>query len=538
MGQIPRSVDAVIIGGGPNGLVAATLLADQGWSVLLLEAQDELGGAVKSRTVDDWTMDRFSACYPLVKASPVMRSLELADHGLSWARAPYALVHPLDEHDGTGALIGPDPAVTAANLAEECPADGEAWLALCSQWEQLGGPFLDALLNGWPPVSAARRLRAAAGGTAEFLRLARFLALPVYRMGQELFQGRRGQALLAGNAMHADIPMDAPVSGTLGWMMAMLAQSAGFDSPVGGAGQLTAALAARARSAGADLRTGEPVVGIDVSGGRAVAVRTASGQRITATRAVVADVAVTALYRDLLAAVDLPAGLLRDLDRFEWDLPTVKVNYRLRDTAQWTAVAARTAGVVHAGADAPGLVRWSADLTTGVIPDVPFALIGQMSTLDPTRSPAGTEAMWAYTHLPRGVHDDASAQLLADRLDQMIEARAPGFGDLIIDREVQTPQSLFAENANLVDGALGGGTAQLYQQLVFRPLPGFGGARTVVDNLYLGSAAIHPGGGVHGACGAQAARSALADQRALGGLRRKVGSTVLDRIYRDRPSAR
>ncbi|MDQ1690433.1 MAG: hypothetical protein QOD87_541 [Pseudonocardiales bacterium] len=533
-GSLTRAVDAIVIGGGPNGLVSAALLADAGWSVLLLEAQDELGGAVKSRVQDGWTMDRFSACYPLAKASPILRELDLHEHGLVWADAEHVLAHPLGPDDERGALIHSDRRLTAANLAEENPADGAAWLQLCDQYDTVSKDFLDALLTAWPPINSARRLMKSLGGPAALLRFARFLALPAYRMGQETFVGQRGRALLAGNAMHADAPMDAPVSGMMGWLMAMLAQSVGFCAPVGGAGQLTAALARRARAAGAELVTGEPVVGIDVRGGQAVGVRTASGHRIAARRAVIADTAVTSLYRELLADADLPAELLAELDRFEWDLPTVKVNYRLRRTPAWTAVHARSAGVVHVGADSAELVRWSADLTTGRIPQTPFALIGQMTTVDPTRSPSGTQAMWAYTHLPRGIHDESSAQLLADRVDDMIERHAPGFGAEIIDREVQTPDTLSAEDANLVGGAVGGGTTQLYQQLVFRPVPGVGGARTVIDNLYLGSAAIHPGGGVHGACGALAARAAISDHTRLGTVRRQVASTVLDRIYRGR----
>jgi phytoene dehydrogenase-like protein len=157
-----------------------------------------------------------------------------------------------------------------------------------------------------------------------------------------------------------------------------------------------------------------------------------------------------------------------------------------------------------------------------------------MSTIDPTRSPAGTQALWAYSHLPRGVIGEAAAHELAQEMDQLLDAYAPGFADLIIDRDVQTPAMMVGENANLVNGAIGGGTAQLFQQLVFRPVPGLGGPRTVIDNLYLGSAAIHPGGGVHGACGASAARAALQDHGRVGSLKRRAASLLLDRFYRER----
>ncbi len=534
MSALPSAVDAVVIGGGPNGLVSAALLADSGWSVLLLEAQSQLGGAVKSVVQDGWVTDRFSSSYPLVPASPVLAALDLPAHGLRWSQSEITLAHPLGPDDPEGAIIHRDREATAANLAEDCAADGPAWLRLCDQYDQISEGFLQAMLTAWPPVRATLRLRKQLGSTAELLRLARFLALPTVRMGQELFTGNRGRALLAGNAMHADAPPLAPISGLMGWLMAMLAQDVGFPVPVGGAGMLTDALARRARSAGAELRVDEPVTAVVTSGGKATAVHTASGHTVQANRAIVADVSALSLYRELLGDSALPAGLGEDLDHFEWDFPTVKVNYRLAATAAWTARHARAAGVVHAGADTAGIVHWAADLETHRIPQSPFALVGQTTTADPTRSPQGTQSMWAYSHLPRGVTDDASAQKLAERMDSMLEQHAPGFTGLILDREVQTPELLSAVDANLVHGAVNGGTSQLFQQLVFRPVPGLGGPRTPVDGLYLGSAAIHPGGGVHGACGALAARAALADQRMLGVARRRASAHLLDRLYRSR----
>jgi phytoene dehydrogenase-like protein len=143
---------------------------------------------------------------------------------------------------------------------------------------------------------------------------------------------------------------------------------------------------------------------------------------------------------------------------------------------------------------------------------------------DPTRSPPGTETAWAYTHVPQRVRGDAGGELkgrwdfgeaeaFADRIEARIEALAPGFRSLIRGRYVATPPLLEAGNANLVGGAVNGGSAQLHQQLVFRPLPGVARAETPVRGLYLGSASAHPGGGVHGACGANAARAALVHDR-------------------------
>ncbi|MGZ4745414.1 MAG: phytoene desaturase family protein [Oryzihumus sp.] len=524
-----ESVDAVVIGAGHHGLVTAAVLADAGWDVLVLEARDRVGGAVASVVRDGWVMDEFSACHPLAAASPVLQALALDEVGLQWARSERVLAHVGAPEDTEGALLHQDPARTAAWLAREHPADGDAWLQLVRDYDRVKGPFLEALLTRWPPVGPGARLAGALG--RELPRFVRFLTLPVARMGEELFAGQRGRELLAGNAMHADIPPDSAGSGVFGWLMSMLAQDVGFPSPVGGSGRLAEALAERARRCGARIELGETVTGIDVRDGRAGAVTTASGRWVRARRAVVADTSAPALYEQLLPESVVPRRVRDDLRRrFQWDLPTVKLNYRLSAPVPWTASAARGAGVVHVGAGLPGLVRWSADLGGGRVPEQPFALVGQMSTIDPTRSPEGTEALWVYTHLPRGVHDDASADVVAGLTEAMMDRYAPGWQDLVRDRWVQRPGELHAQDANLGQGAVGGGTQQLSQQLVFRPVTGLGGPRTAIEGLYLGSAATHPGGGVHGACGYLAARCALADNRWWGAPRRRLALAALHGI--------
>ncbi|HEY6423428.1 MAG TPA: NAD(P)/FAD-dependent oxidoreductase [Pseudonocardiaceae bacterium] len=527
-------VDAVVVGGGHHGLVAAAVLADAGWDVCLLEAADHLGGAIRSAQLrPGYVTDLYSAFYPLTVASPVLRSLQLQDHGLRWSHAPTVLAHPRRPDGDTAAVLHRDPEDTAAGLAAEHPADGQAWLELVEQWQRVRDPVLRTLFTAFPPVrgpaSLLRQL-----GAAEALRLARFLALPARRMGHELFRRESGRLLLAGNALHGDAPLDAPVSGMFGWLLAMLAQDVGFPVPVGGAGELAAALTRRAEAAGAQLHTGQRVERIDVVGGRAVGVRTASGLTVQARRAIIADVSAPSLYLDLLPTSAVPQAMRDDLRRFQWDSPVVKVNWALAGPIPWRAPGVRGAGTVHVGCDENQMAHWSADIEGATIPRTPFLLLGQMTTADASRSPAGTESAWAYTHLPREVTDDAAADLLAKRVDEVVERFAPGFGALVLDRTVQRPGDLQHDDANLVHGAVNGGTAQLHQQLVFRPLPGLGRPETLVSGLYLGSAAAHPGGGVHGVCGWLAARSALAEHGALGRLRRRLTSAALQLLYQDR----
>jgi phytoene dehydrogenase-like protein len=309
------TVDAVVIGAGPNGLVAANLLADAGWDVLVLEAAAEPGGAVRSAevTAPGFTSDLFSSFYPLGAASPVVSGLDLTAHGLRWTHAPAALAHVLP--DDRVALLSRDLAVTAASLDTFAAGDGEAWQALFADWQRLREPLLRALFTPFPPVRGALGL-AGVVGVADGLRLARMLTLPARTYGEETFAGAGARLLLAGNALHSDLGPGQAGSAVFGWLLSMLAQDVGFPVPVGGAGQLTAALVARLRAAGGELSCGRPAERILVADGRAVGVADAAGGLVRARRAVLAAVPAPVLYRKLVGAQHLPARLVSDLERF------------------------------------------------------------------------------------------------------------------------------------------------------------------------------------------------------------------------------
>src|ERR1700731_1452561 len=525
-----ETADAVVIGAGHHGLVAASMLADAGWDVLVLEAQPEPGGAVRSAELTPgYITDLFSSFYPMTVASPAMAALRLEDHGLRWSHAPAVVGHPRSGIDDDPPIIYRDPARTATELARRGRADGDNWWRAVELWQKIKSPLLDAMLAPFPPVRPLLRLLRKLG-TADAVRLAHLLVQPANTMVEQLFDGEAPRTLLLGNAMHADAPPDAPISGAMGFLMTMLAQDGGWPVPVGGSGQLTAALVKRADSAGARIECNQNVSRIKVRGGRAVGVSTAGGRTVRARRAIVADVTAPRLFCDMLPADAVPAGLRRELEHYIWDPPVVKVNYALDGPIPWRSESLRSVGTVHLGADGDGLVRWMADLNTRVVPEHPFMLLGQTTTADPSRSPKGTESVWAYTHLPRNVADDAAAERLAKSVDQVIEEHAPGFGSAVIDRFVQRPSDLEASDANLHLGALNGGTAQLQQMAIFRPAPGMGRAETPVEGLYLGSASATPGGSVHGACGRNAANAALAAARVTGWPRRKLGQAFIKRL--------
>lgn len=509
--------DAVVIGAGHNGLVAANLLADEGWSVTVLEAAPQPGGAVRSAevTAPGFVSDLYSAFYPLGAGSPVMRRLDLGSYGLRWAHAPLVLTHVLP--DGRSVSLSRDVDETAASVETFAPGDGDAWRATFAEWQRVSPGLIGSLFRPFPPVRAGLGL-ARALGVADGLRFARFALLPVRRFGEERFGGEGARLLFAGNALHSDVGPEGAGSAVLGWLLAMLGQDVGFPVPEGGAERLVDALVARLRARGGEVECGVRVDRVLVSGGRAVGVRTAGGDVLGARKAVLADVDAPSLFRRLVGEEHLPGRFVEDLDRFQWDNATLKVDWALSAPVPWTAPDARRAGTVHLGVDLDGLTDYAADLATGREPEHPFLLFGQMTTADPTRSPAGTEVAWAYTHLPRGLSSPSSAAADAssdfvrrhvERVEAAVERHAPGFRDLVVGRYVQGPADLQAADRNLDDGAVNAGTASLHQQLFFRPVPGLGRPDTPVDRLFLAGSSAHPGGGVHGAPGANAARAAL-----------------------------
>jgi phytoene dehydrogenase-like protein len=505
-----ESADAVVIGAGHNGLVAANLLADAGWQVLVLEAADRPGGAVRTEEIaaPGYHSDLCSAFFPMTAASPVFTNLDLERFGLTWRHAPEVIAHVLP--DGRSAILSRDLDRTARSVSGFADGDGDAWRRMYDQWTRLRDPFLDALFRPFPPVRAGARLLRRVG-TAEALRLARMLTLSARTLTDEWFSGEGARMLLAGNAMHADVGVDNAGSGVFGWLLSMLGQDVGFPVPEGGAGQITAALVRRLADRGGEVVCGRRVSQVLVAGGRAMGVRDVEGVAVRARRAVLADVPAPTLYRDLVGAEHLPGRLVDDLDRFHWDASTIKVDWALSGPVPWSDEAVGQAGTVHLGADMDGMSAFTLDLARGRTPRDPFVLLGQMTTADPSRSPAGTEAVWAYTHVPHGQRwDRTRLARAAERIERVVERHAPGFTERVAGRAVQGPEDLEGHDPSLVDGAINGGTSAIHQELFFRPVPGLARADTPVQRLFLASSSAHPGGAVHGGPGSNAARAALA----------------------------
>jgi phytoene dehydrogenase-like protein len=496
-----ETVDAVVIGSGPNGLTGACVLADAGWDVVVLEEQSTPGGAVRTEELTEpgFHSDVFSSFYPLGVASPHLRELEL---DIAWRRAEVVVANPLP--GGRCAALYQDAERTARENG-----GGEAWLEWSAWWEQISAPFLKTLLGPFPPRLAAAGLARALGGPKGVLELTRLGLNTVRRHTEEEFTSEEVSMLLAGNALHADLAPEYPGSAIYAWVLVGLGQQVGFPTPEGGAGRLAEALVERLRAAGGGLRCGERVVRIEHDR----TVHTATGEYIRARRAVLADTGAPQL-QELLG--------LPPLTRFEYDPSTVKVDWSLDGPIPWEAEPARRAGTVHVADSMDHLSDWAGDLQRDRVSERPFLVMGQYAGFDPTRCPPGKEVAWAYTHIPQG----APADEVPARMEDEIERKAPGFKALIRNRHVLGPAEMESRNRNLVGGAINGGTAQLHQQLMFRPM------RTEVPGVLLASSSAHPGGGVHGGAGANAAHAALRLQKAP--RRLTTAGTVLTRMLRSK----
>ncbi|MGX6601092.1 phytoene desaturase family protein [Micromonosporaceae bacterium Da 78-11] len=525
------TADAIVVGAGHNGLVAANILIDAGWSVLVVEATPQPGGAVRSGfvTAPGYLSDLFSSFYPLGYASPVMKDLRL---DLDWTHAPDVLTHLLP--DGRAATVNRDLETTMASMEQFAPGDGERWRAAYEDWQGVSRHMLNTLFAPFPPVRGGLGLLGQLR-TSGALRLARRLVLSVRELGSELFEGEGATLTFAGCALHTDLSPEEAGGGVYGWLLAMLGQEYGWPVPVGGAQKITDALVSRFESRGGRIVYDAPVTRVLVARGRAMGVRDAGGRDYRAHKAVLADVPAPTLYLDMVGERWLPSRLVEDLAHFRWDGATVKVDWAVETKMPWKNPAAAGAGTVHLGADLNGLTKYAAHLAVDEMPPDPFLLLGQMTTADATHSPAGTESVWAYTHLPHRAHwsADEIAEHVA-RMESVVEAHAPGFGRAVVGRNVFSPADLERENPALVGGALGGGTAAAFQQLFLRPIPGLGRPDTPVDRLFLAGASAHPGGGVHGAPGHNAARAALARDRLLvGDAYRAMINTANRAIYRN-----
>ncbi len=502
-----NSYDAVVVGAGPNGLSAAIRLAEAGLSVLLVEAEDRIGGAVKTDelTLPGFLHDTYSSVYPASAASPVFARMPLEKYGLRFVHPQVAMAHVLD--DGQGASLYRDLGRTADSLNSLHNGDGDSWKEFISPYIENWDVLKKAMMEGFPPVWGGLRaaLRLGYKGSLE---TGRVVLQPAAALADEFFSGDGAKAWLYGTALHGDVAPGASGSAVFGFYLNLLGHVAGWPVAEGGSGKLAGALAGYFKSLGGEIRTNSPVEKVSARNGRVTGV-IANGEEIR-TSLTVCDVTPHGLLG--ISGDFLPDSYKKRMARFRYGPGSLKIDCALSGPIPWEYEEAREAGTLHIGGGTQELEENVSQEKLGYLPEKPFVLAAQPSVPDPSRAPEGRHTFWAYTHVPHGIDWKQHTEEHVDRMETQIERFAPGFRERVLERHVITPVDLENRNRNLIGGDVNAGS-QAPDQLFFRPIPSLSPYRTPVRGLYIGSASTFPGGAVHGVPGDAAARCALTDLR-------------------------
>jgi phytoene dehydrogenase-like protein len=467
-----QTLDAIVVGSGPNGLAAAVALARAGYSVRVIEARDTIGGGTRTAelTLPGFHHDVCSAVHPMAVASPFFQELPLAEHGLEWIHPPLPFAHPLA--DGAAAFLARSIDETADALGDDARPYRKLMAPLVAGasnlFRELVGPFR------FPrhPILAARfGLRGLRSGVG---------------MAESYFQGEPAKALIAGLAAHSQLPLEKIPSAAVALMLGLAGHAVGWPIPRGGSQRIADALASILRDAGGEIEIDRPVGSLD---------------KLPPSRTILLDVTPRQILN--LAGNRLSPRYRRRLERYRYGMGVFKLDWALDAPIPWRAEACRRAGTVHIGGTLAEIATSESQTWNGELAERPFVLLAQPTLFDSTRAPPGKHIAWGYCHVPHGSTVD-----MTERIESQIERFAPGFRDVVLGRHAMNTAAMENYNANYVGGDINGGVQDLWQ-LFGRPVLRWNPYATPVKGLYICSSSTPPGGGVHGLCGYFAAKSAI-----------------------------
>ncbi len=397
-----RRADAIVVGAGPNGLVAAVILARAGLQVDVFEAQNEPGGGCRTAelTLPGFRHDVCSAVHPLLVASPAFRDIDLSTRGVRLVSPEIAFAHPLD--GGRAVSVGDSVDEVAASLG----GDGSVYRRLFSPLVRNVEKILPAFLGSMR--SPPRHPLAAAGFGLRGLPSAQHLA--------RRFHTEEGRALVAGTAAHSMLPLTAPLSGVFPQLFTALAHRYGWPVVAGGSAAIVDALVAELVGLDGRVETGHLVKRLD---------------DLPPARVVLLDVTPRQLIE--MAGDSLPGRYARALSRYRYGPGVCKVDWALSGPVPWSAEGCRRTVTVHVGGTFEEIARSEADVNAGRHAEHPYSPGDPAVRGGPARAPEGRHTLWAYCHVPNG-----SAVDMTGRIEAQIERFAPGFRDLILGRSTFT----------------------------------------------------------------------------------------------------
>jgi phytoene dehydrogenase-like protein len=527
MALSPSRYDAIVIGAGHNGLVTACYLARAGLRVLVLERRDVVGGAcVTEETFPGFKVSTAAYVNSLFHTA-IVRDLKLAAYGYEvLARDPSSFT-PFP--DGRSLTMGPDADMTRQEIAKFSVRDAERYPQYEAMLERVAA-VVEPTLTMAPPdllrphlsdlrtlLSLGRSFRRLGDGAGEAVEILTGAARPIL---DRWFESEELKGTLATDAIIGAMASPSMPGTAYVLFHHVMGESGGkrgvWGYVRGGMGGLTQALAAVARDLRADIRCDAEVARILVQDGRAVGVALESGDELYAPIvASNADARVTFLR--LLDRSALPEAFVADVERISYASASLKINVALAELPSFrvvpgTAPGPQHRGTIHICPDQDYIERAFDHAKYGRPSAEPVLECTIPSVVDPTVAPPGRHLMSMFVqYAPYELRDgswDDQREAFADRCFDVVNEYAPNFKDAVLDRQVLTPLDL-ERVFNLTGGNIFQGAMTPGQLFAFRPVPGYAGYETPLGGLYLCGAAAHPGGGVMGTPGLNAAREIL-----------------------------
>jgi len=528
--------DVIVVGGGHNGLVAAVYLAAAGLKVILLERRAIVGGAAATEEFHPGFRNSVAAYAVSLLHPTILRDLDLARHGLRIVERPLSNFLPLPD----GRYLKASPGRTKAEVAKFSAVDAERLDAYEARLERMADVLRAIALETPPNVATGRGLAASLGELIETTRVAnrlRRLGLEGQRDLVEAFTRSAGDLLdqwFESDPIKAILGFDGIV-GTYaspyaaGTAYVLLHHCFGetngrkgvWGHAIGGMGAITQAMARSCAARGVDIRTNAAVAEILVANGRAVGVVTNKGERIEAG-AVVSNLHPKLTFERLLDPATLPADFRARIGSWRSASGVFRMNLALAELPSFSCLLGRTAAEHHGAGIifAPSLAymeRAWMDARASGWSTAPIVEMLIPSTLDDSLSPRGRHVASLFCQhvapkLPDGRSWDDARETVADLMLDTVDAYAPGFKGSVIARQILSPLDLERE-FGLIGGDIFHGCLSLDQLYCARPVVGHADYRSPVPGLYMCGASTHPGGGVTGAPGDNAAREMLKDFR-------------------------
>lgn len=467
--------DAIVVGSGPNGLSAAVALAQNGIKVKVIEAKDSIGGGTRTKelTKPGFLHDVCSAIHPTAAGSPYFNTLGLDKYGLEWIHPEYPVSHPFD--NGESVLISKSFDDTLERLGKDAKNYRNLFHDFIQSWPYLSKDLFGTLRYPKHPLSMARF-----GWYGMFS--AKLLA-------NSIFDNPETQAYFAGLAAHSILPLEQSFSASFGLVLGMSVHSVGWPLAKGGSQSITRALSALLLQHGGEIELNRPVQSV---------------KELPQNLPILFD--LTPHQIESIVEEGFPPSFRKKLKRYQYGPGAFKMDFALSEAVPWKDPENRKAGTLHLGGTFDEIAASEREIWKGKHPEKPYVLVAQQSNFDVTRAPVGKHTLWAYCHVPNGSTKDMSQQI-----EDQIERYAPGFKDTILAKSTMNTVHLEKYNPNYIGGDINGG-AQNVKQLFGRPVLKWDPYKLDGDKLYICSSSTPPGGGVHGMCGFNAARSVLKNE--------------------------